>query len=173
MRQALLYAMDRKTLVDRLFEGMQPVADTWVNPLEPTYSKDAEHFPFDPAKAKALLAQAGFTPGPDGICRNAKGDKLTLELMTTAGNKLRELTQQVLQSQWKAACVARSPSATSRCARCSGRPPRSASITGMVMYGWSSNVGASPRATLGGDMDPDGGQQPDRFQLHQRSTIRP
>ena len=153
VRQALLYAMDRKTLTDRLFEGMQPVADTWVNPLEPTYSKEAMHFAFDPPKARALLASAGWKPGADGICRNDRGDRLTLELMTTAGNRLRELTEQVLQSQWKTACV----EVTIR-----NEPPRTLFgettkkrlFPAMVMYGWSSNVGASPRATLGGDMIP-------------------
>ena len=38
----------------------------------------------------------------DGFRHNAKGDRLSLELMTTAGNRSRELVQQVLQSQWKA-----------------------------------------------------------------------
>ena len=153
VRQALLYAMDRKTLTSRLFEGMQPVADTWVNPLEPNHSDAAMHFDFDLAKSKALLAAAGWKPGAGGICVNDKGEKLSLELMTTAGNRLRELTEQVLQNQWKAACI----DVTLR-----NEPPRTLFgettkkrlYSGMVMYGWSSNVGASPRATLGGDMIP-------------------
>src|SRR5262249_34040591 len=33
VRRALLIGIDRQTLVDRLFEGMQPVADSWVNKL--------------------------------------------------------------------------------------------------------------------------------------------
>ena len=73
VRKALLMAIDRETMVQKLFEGKQPVAATWVNPLEVNYSKDAPTYRYDPAKAKALLAEAGWKPGSDGICRNAAG----------------------------------------------------------------------------------------------------
>ena len=35
-------------------------------------------------------------PGPDGVRVNGAGERLSLELMTTAGNRSRELVQQVL-----------------------------------------------------------------------------
>ena len=147
VRKALLHALDRSTLVNRLFEGMQPVAATWVNPLNPYYTKDAQTYDFDLAKSKALLAEAGWTPGPDGICRNAAGIRLSVEFQTTAGNRLRELTQQVLQNQWKAACVE---------VTIKNEPPRTLFgetlkkrlFPGLVMYAWSSAVTESPRRTL-------------------------
>ena len=147
VRQALLYAIDRKTLVTKLFEGLQPVADSFVNTLDPNVSPDTPKYPYDAAKAKAMLADAGWKPGSDGICRNAAGDRLALEFGTTSGNRLRELVQQVLQSQWKAACVE---------VTIKNEPPRTLfgetlkkrSFTGMIMYGWSSGVGDSPRQTL-------------------------
>jgi peptide/nickel transport system substrate-binding protein len=147
VRRALLYGIDRKTVSSRLFEGKQPVADTWVNPLNPMYSPDVAKYPYDPAKAKALLAEAGWKPGPDGICRNAKGDRLSLELETTAGNQLRELVEQVLQNQWKAACVE---------ITIKNEPPRTMfgetvkqrAYTGLIMYGWTSAVTETPKRTL-------------------------
>jgi peptide/nickel transport system substrate-binding protein len=153
VRHALLYALDRKTLVKRLFEGQQPVAETWVNPLDVNYTKDVATYPYDVAKAKALLAQAGWTAGSDGICRNAAGDRLSVEFATTAGNRLRDLTQQVLQSQWKAACIEvtikNEPART-----LFGETLKKRIHTGMVMYAWSDNVGASPRRTLHSAMIP-------------------
>ncbi|HEX3346620.1 MAG TPA: peptide ABC transporter substrate-binding protein [Acetobacteraceae bacterium] len=147
VRRALIYALDRQTLVQKLFEGKQPVATTWVNPLDPNYTKDVAQYPYDPAKAKALLAEAGWKPGSDGICRNDKGDRLSLEFATTAGNRLRELTQQVLQSQWKAACVEalikNEPART-----LFGETLKKREYTGLIMYAWSSGVGESPRRTL-------------------------
>jgi peptide/nickel transport system substrate-binding protein len=145
-RRALLYAIDRQTLVQKLFEGKQPVADTWVNPLNPMYSPDVAKYPYDPAKARALLAEAGWKPGPDGICRNAKGDRLSLELETTAGNQLRELVEQVLQNQWKASCVE---------ITIKNEPPRTMfgetlkqrKYAGLIMYGWTSAVTEGPRRT--------------------------
>ena len=95
-------------------------------------------YPYDPARAKALLTEAGWTPGADGICRNATGERLSLEFVTTSGNRLRELQQQVLQSQWKAACIE---------VTIKNEPPRTLfgetlkhrSYTGMVMYAWSQS----------------------------------
>ena len=153
VRRALLAAIDRQTLVDRLFEGMQPVADTWVNRLDPYASKDIARFPYDPNLARALLAEAGYKPGADGICRNAAGEKLSLEINTTAGNKLRELTQAVLQSMWKASCIEvtikNEPART-----LFGETLKKRQYSGMIMYAWSSGVGDSPRSTLGSDKIP-------------------
>ncbi len=147
VRRALLMAIDRDTLVAKLFDGKQPVAATWVNPLNPNYTKDTATYKYEPAKAKALLAEAGFKPGSDGICRDAKGEKLSFEFATTAGNKLRELVQQVLQSQWKAACVEvvikNEPART-----LFGETTKKRTYTGLVMYGWSSSVSEGPRKTL-------------------------
>jgi peptide/nickel transport system substrate-binding protein len=147
VRQALLYAIDRKTMVDRLFEGLQPVAATWVNPLEANFSPDAPGYAYDPGRARELLAQAGWQKGADGICRNEAGARLSIEFATTAGNRLRELQQQVLQSQWKAACVEtiirNEPART-----LFGQTLKQRLYTGMVMYAWSSSVGGSPRQTL-------------------------
>jgi peptide/nickel transport system substrate-binding protein len=147
VRRALLLALDRKTLVDKLFEGMQPVATTWVNPLDPNFASDIPAVPYEPAQARALLAEAGWKPGADGICRNAKGERLSLEFQTTSGNQLRELTQQVLKDQWKGvgveAVIKNEPPRT-----LFGETVKQREFTGMVMYAWTSGVNNSPRQTL-------------------------
>lgn len=102
VRQALLMGIDRKTLIQRLFAGHAQVALSWTTQIEPLFTDQVTHYDYDPKKAAALLKEAGWTPGPDGICRNAVGDKLSFEFTTTSGNRVRELSQQVMQSQWKA-----------------------------------------------------------------------
>lgn len=153
VRRALVHAIDRKTLTERLFQGMQPVAHTWVNPLDVNHSTDVQTYEFDPAKARALLADAGWKPGADGICRNDKGDRLSLEFSTTAGNRLRELQQQVLQSNWKAACIEtrirNEPART-----LFGETLKKRQYTGLVMYAWSTAVNTAPRRTLASDNIP-------------------
>ena len=154
VRRALLYALDRKTMVGKMFEGLQPVADSFVNPLDPVYSSKAPHYPFDPAKARALLAEAGWTPsGDDGICRNAAGTRLSLEFGTTTGNRLRELQQQVMQSQWKAVCVEitihNEPARTFF-----GETLKHRSFGALTMYAWTTSVAGPPRQMLGSDMVP-------------------
>lgn len=101
VRQGLLYGLDRLALTKSLFGGQQPVADSFINPRDAGYTQDIPHYPFDAAKAAALLDEAGWRKGPDGIRRNDKGERFSLELTTTAGNRSRELVEQVLQAQWR------------------------------------------------------------------------
>jgi peptide/nickel transport system substrate-binding protein len=148
VRRALLLGMDRQGIADRLLGGRVPVADTFVNPLEDTYTKqNVPTYPFDPARARTLLAEAGWTPGPDGICRNAAGARLSLEFSTTAGVRARELQQQVLQSDWRKigveTIIKNEPPRT-----LFGETLRHRTFSGMVMYSWSSSIESSPRQVL-------------------------
>ena len=153
VRRALLMAMDRETMVARLFQGKQPVAATWVNPLSPTYDPSVPVVKHDLAGAQALLKEAGWAPGADGICRNAAGERLSFEIGTTAGNRLRELQEQVLQSNWKAACIEvtikNEPART-----VFGETLKKRAYPGLEMYAWTSNVTESPLRTLGSGQIP-------------------
>lgn len=102
VRKALLTAVDVKAIVDRLLAGHGEIARSFVGGLDRHYTPDVPTYRFDPARARALLDEAGWTSGTDGIRRDAAGTKLALDFTTTAGNRSRELTQQVMQSQWKA-----------------------------------------------------------------------
>lgn len=100
VRQALLYGIDRKAISDEIFAGRDPVADSFVPPLDPAYTADVPHYAYDPKKAGALLDAAGWQRGADGIRRKG-GTPLTLELATTSGNRTREMIEQVLLAQWQ------------------------------------------------------------------------
>lgn len=147
VRQALLLGIDRETLVKQLVEGKFPVAHSWVNPLEPGYDPNATKYPFDANRAKALLEQAGFKPSADGIRVNAAGHRLSLEYMTTAGNKMRELVQQVLQNQWKQigveVVIKNVPARTYF-----GETLKKQQFTALAQLAWSSNPESPPTSTL-------------------------
>lgn len=148
VRQALLHAVDRNTLIQKLFAGHASIALTWMNDLDPNFTTDVAQYPFDPAKARALLKDAGYAPGPDGICRNAKGDRLSFEFSTTAGNRIRELSQQVMQDEWKSVCIEvtihNEPSRTFF-----GTTTRERSYTGLAEYANSSRIGLVPTPFYG------------------------
>ena len=83
VRRALVHALDREAISTRLFAGRQPVADTSVNPLDTVYDAGVRKYAYDPAAAKRLLDEAGWTERRGGIRHNAAGQRLTLEIMST------------------------------------------------------------------------------------------
>ena len=101
VRQALLFGLDREAISQSLFAGRQQVADSFVSPLDAGYSADTPRYRYDAGRAASLLNDVGWHGTQGAIRRNAKGEPLSLELMTTAGNRTRELIEQVLQSQWR------------------------------------------------------------------------
>lgn len=107
VRKALVHAINREELVKALFENKQTAALHHVPTIDPWFTKDPKKivlYPYSRKDANALLDQAGWKMGDDGI-RTKDGKRLTLTLMTTAGNKIRETVQTYLQSQWKAVGV--------------------------------------------------------------------
>jgi peptide/nickel transport system substrate-binding protein len=146
VRQALLMAIDRKTISDKLFDGKQPVADGEVNPLDPMYSPAARHYPFDPAAARKLLEEAGFGEIRNGVRQNAKGDKLSIELAFASGNRTLEQIAQVIQSQLKQAGIE---------LRLKAAPARiyfdaltHRDFDALAMYSWVSRPQNVPRTTM-------------------------
>lgn len=101
VRQALLHGIDRAALNAQLFGGQQKPAHVFLHPREEMFSDAVTQYAFDATKADALLTEAGWTKGADGIRRNTKGERLSLEFTTTAGQRSREQVQQILQRQWR------------------------------------------------------------------------
>ncbi|MDR7553994.1 MAG: peptide ABC transporter substrate-binding protein [Armatimonadota bacterium] len=102
VRQALAHAINREELSQKLFYGKQPVAHTWLPERHEGYNAAVRKYAYDPARARQLLAEAGFTPGPDGILRDSRGQRVEMSIMTTAGNAVREQIQQILKEQLRA-----------------------------------------------------------------------
>lgn len=102
-RQALYHATDRASVAEVAFRGLSPVADSWIAPSDPI-RRDVEasipQYPYDPAAALQLLAQAGWTRGTDGVLvHRESGERFELDLRSRSGRN-RELL--VLADQWKA-----------------------------------------------------------------------
>ncbi len=153
VRRALLYALDREKLVAKLFGGKQPVAHSNVNPLDWVYSDEVPRYAFDPDRAAALLDEAGWSDLRDGVRHNAAGERLSLQLMTTAGNKARELVEQVLQSQWRKVGV--EITIKNEPARVFfGQTVARREFPALGMYAWLSSPESVPRTTLHSAMIP-------------------
>jgi peptide/nickel transport system substrate-binding protein len=64
VRQAMAYAIDRKAIVDNLLNGI-PNLWAWQAPEELGYDPAIKYRPYDPKRAKQLLAEAGYPNGFD------------------------------------------------------------------------------------------------------------
>ncbi len=60
VRQALNYCIDREGLVS-LLNGTAEPSVGWLKASDPNFGSPVNHYKFDPAKGKALLAEAGYT----------------------------------------------------------------------------------------------------------------
>jgi len=102
VRQAMMYAMDRDAMVKDLLKGLAVKATGNISPaLEFYYEPNVTLYPRDLDKAKALLKDAGWTPGPDGILANAQGQKFSIVCTVFSGDALRKSEAEVAQRNFK------------------------------------------------------------------------
>jgi peptide/nickel transport system substrate-binding protein len=89
VRQALHDAVDASAVVDRVKQGYSEPGYGIIPPVYPKWTftpSDAQRRGYDPEKAKALLDEAGYRPGPDGVRVGPDGRPLTFRLI--AGNQV-------------------------------------------------------------------------------------
>ncbi len=98
VRRALISALDRDEYVRTILDGLAPVALGPIQPVSWAYSDQVTRHPFDPARARALLDEAGWTAGADGI-RQKGSARLAFTLITQAGYAIRENIAQAIERQ--------------------------------------------------------------------------
>ncbi len=102
VRQALYQAIDRKGMVDAVMHGIAPVADSWFGPnhvLRPQLEAAIPQYPFDPARAQQLLAEAGWVRGADGALVHASGERFDVQLSVMEAKDERQ--QAIVADHWK------------------------------------------------------------------------
>lgn len=104
VRQALMHALDRQRIIDDLWNGAATVAHSNLGPKFAFYSRDGDpslkRYDYDPEKAKALLDEAGWTEGSDGI-REKDGLKLSFTCTTITGDQARRPIAELAQQFFK------------------------------------------------------------------------
>ncbi|MPZ15026.1 MAG: hypothetical protein GEU73_11485 [Chloroflexi bacterium] len=104
VRRALLHAIDRQELVASLQAGQSMVAHSYVSPTAAEY-RDMEpqivRYEYDPARAARLLEELGYTKGSDGILHDGDGERLDVELRTTADNDIHRATIFPVADAWQ------------------------------------------------------------------------
>lgn len=149
VRQALLYSINKEDLVNALFEGKQKPALHNITPADPWYTDDPTQitiYKYNKREAERLLDEAGWKLGADGI-RTKDGKKLSLTIMSTAGNKTRELVEVYLQNQWKQVGI--EVTAKNEPARVFfGETTKKRKFDAMALFAWVSSPESSPKNTF-------------------------
>jgi peptide/nickel transport system substrate-binding protein len=99
VRQALLYATNRQEIVDTLFSANYPLATSVLSSKAAGYVDLSAKLIYDQEKAKTLFAEAGWTPGADGILEK-DGSKLDLTVYVSLPQPQNEAVLQLLAQQW-------------------------------------------------------------------------
>jgi peptide/nickel transport system substrate-binding protein len=99
VRQALLAATNRPEIVSTLFSKNYPVATSIIASTAIGYVDQSAKLGFDLEKAKALLDEAGFKLGADGI-REKDGQKLVLTAYESLPQPQNKATLQLVAQQW-------------------------------------------------------------------------
>lgn len=96
VREAIDYAINKQALIQQVWKGRAlPLAadqppDSWA------YNPNLKPLPYDPAKAKQLLEQAGYKMGPNGYFEK-DGKVLSVVWSTTADNAYRLASEELIQ----------------------------------------------------------------------------
>src|SRR6202158_4491808 len=95
VRQALAYTLDRGTLIRYLWHDMARGANSVLPPQHWAYDAKAKDYPHDVAKARALLDEAGYHAGADGVrfhlVMKTSTDETTRLLCAVLQQQLREV----------------------------------------------------------------------------------
>jgi peptide/nickel transport system substrate-binding protein len=82
VRLALNYAVNREAIIKKIFHGLALPNASPVATVSYGHAPQAP-YPYDPAQARALLAEAGWKASGKGLA-NAAGESLTLQLLLPA-----------------------------------------------------------------------------------------
>lgn len=97
VRQALSYAIDKKEIIKGVLLGLGQVATGPYKPGTEWYNPKVRRYPYDPARARKLLAAAGWRDSDGDGWLDKQGKRFEFVLMTNQGNQARANTAVIIQ----------------------------------------------------------------------------
>lgn len=99
LRKALTLGIDRAGLVEELLYGFGRISKGPLLSFWWSANRDLDPWPYDPEQARSILAELGYDTRNDDGSTVDRGKPLELELITNAGNRLREAMTVKIQEQ--------------------------------------------------------------------------
>ena len=105
VRRAMTYGINKGDVLKGAMFGMGKILGTNVDPLNPYYVDMAKAMPYDPAKAKQLLAEAGYPNGFDTVLKVTPQYEYTVRSGQVIADSLKKSgvnvkIEQIEWSQW-------------------------------------------------------------------------
>jgi peptide/nickel transport system substrate-binding protein len=101
VRQAVAHAFDRRAIAEEVLGGVVRVVESVIQPMSWAFNPNVRAYPYDPARARELLKEAGYEDrNGDGIVEK-DGIPLAFAGTTRSGHAEWEMVLQVLQAQLK------------------------------------------------------------------------
>lgn len=77
-------------MIDDIYRGLGQEQNSFLSIQSPFYDKNLKGYNYNPEKAKELLLEAGFKYNSDNLLVDADNNPVRFNLITNAGNKIRE-----------------------------------------------------------------------------------
>jgi peptide/nickel transport system substrate-binding protein len=100
VRKAIEYSLNRREMVANITHNINTMGNSDIAEYSWAFPKDLAIYDNDPAKAKALLDEAGWKPGPDGV-RVKNGQRLELQFSLVSGSSTGEKIASLVQAAAK------------------------------------------------------------------------
>ena len=101
IRRALTHAINKQELIKGVLLGLGKPANGPFHPDSWAFNPDVLDYDYDPQKALALFAEAGWLPGADGLLAK-DGKPFSFTVITNQGNDQRLKTAQIISERLKA-----------------------------------------------------------------------
>jgi len=103
LRQAMAYALDNKSVGEKLYKGLRFPATSVIPPSFPKYfDKNLKGYDYDPKKAKSLLDEAGYKDVTgDGLREDPNGKEFKINFASMSGGDIAEPLAQFYLQAWK------------------------------------------------------------------------
>lgn len=100
VRQALSHAVDKESVAQNIFGGVEKAADTIFAPNVPNTDVELEKYAYNLETAEKMLDEAGWIKGSDGI-REKNGEKLVLYFPYISSKITDKSVGEYIQGEWQ------------------------------------------------------------------------
>lgn len=101
VRKALTYAINKEAIIQGVLLGLGSPCTGPLPPKSWAYNPDVKPYPYDPEKAKSLLAEAGWKDTDGDGYLDKDGERFSFTIITNQGNDERKKTAEIIQQNLK------------------------------------------------------------------------